>query len=238
MSDHYERWNETDCVETFAAKAADDFFPSEVHHLKKIISQIRSVLDVGCASGKFIDLLQSLGATPSYVGLDIGLSNIENAQRLYPNSQFHHMNALEFTSDQTFDLVNATGVCQHEPDFERLIQAMAKLSNKYVLFDVKFSKTNKHIVDLAVSHAGTSPNKLYFIILNIETFIEFLKKIDRICAISIFGYQTPLNNRTQVPEGIHTVVSAGILLTLSDPDQPCGIHPHPKIDCTVPEGLV
>lgn len=218
MSDYYERWNETDCVETFATKVAGDFFPSEVHHLEKIITEIHSVLDIGCASGKFIDLLHSLGNKPRYVGLDISPSNIENAKRLYPDTEFHLANALDFSFDETFDLVNATGVCQHEPDFEKLIQAMASLSNKYVLFDVKFSKTDGHIVNLDASYAGIGQNKLYFIILNIDKLIGFLSNIKTVSKISIFGYQTALNSRTHVPDAINSVVSAGILLTLQNND--------------------
>lgn len=233
MSDYYKRWGEQDCVATFASKKPEDFFASEIKHLKNIIMELHSVLDVGCASGRFIELLHSQGADPKYVGIDICASNIENAKRLYPNFSFHHTNALDFKPNETFDLVNATGVCQHEPEFEKLIQSMVTLSNKYVLFDVKLSKTDQHIVDLDKSFAGIEKNKLYFIILNLDKLIQFLSKLSRISEISIFGYETPLNNRTHVPLSITSVVSAGVLLTL----QKDSIKPI-IIESNVPEDLL
>lgn len=233
MEKYYERWSDEECIRIFAKKNTGDFFKSEIYHITKILPEIKCVLDVGCASGRFISLLKELGIRPEYVGIDISSQNIKNATRLYPNSTFYHCNALEFKTDKLFDLVNATGVCQHEPKFENLIEVMTKLSKKYVLFDVKFSRTSSHIININKSYAGSKKNRLYFIVLNIDRFVSYLSKLKNISKISIYGYETTLNSKTHVPNNIKNIISAGILLTIGRiSDKPTVIDYH------IPKGLL
>lgn len=215
MADHYDTWREQNTVEEFATKKVGDFFASETHHIKRIIHNISSVLDVGCASGKFIDLLHDLGISPEYVGIDITLSNVESARKLYPDASFHHINALNFTSDKTYDLVNATGVCQHEPAFEDLIRKMVALSQRYILFDLKLADIDEHIINRSIASAGED-HKLYFNILAFPKLLEFLKTIPNISGISVFGYETPTHKATIIPASIKSIVSTGVLLTKCD----------------------
>ena len=44
------------------------------------------------------------------------------ARALYPSHDFHCVNALTFEPENTADLVNATGVMQHEPRFDALLE--------------------------------------------------------------------------------------------------------------------
>jgi len=232
MTDHYDTWGAQDTVQEFATKSVDDFFASETHHIKKIIHNISSVLDVGCASGKFIDLLRDLGTDPEYVGIDITASNIESAKHIYPSASFHHINALDYTSEKTFDLVNATGVCQHEPAYEKLIEKMVALSHKYVLFDLKLAAIDDHIIDRSIASAGED-HKLYFNILCFSKLLEFLKSIPNIGTISMFGYETPTHKETVIPASIKSIVSTGVLLTKSNQE-----HAVPTIEIDLPDFLL
>lgn len=212
MSEIYARWSEEDCVRVFAEKRVDGFYESETRFLKSILSNVRSVLDVGCASGRFIDLLKSFGIDPDYVGIDIGAENVGNARRLYPGYEFFQANALDFEPPSTFDLVNATGVCQHEPSFEELIRRMLSWSERFVLFDVKFAAIDDHLVDLSASYTGSEKNRLYYILLNYRKFRQFLVSLSGVGRVAIYGYETPVSARAVVPASVGPVVSAGIML--------------------------
>ena len=122
LDPHYRRWNQDDIVDRFAGKGAADFFDSETRLLKPIAPAIQSVIDIGCASGRFVELLATLGATPRYTGLDLSIASVDRARALYPSHEFHCVNALTFEPATTADLVNATGVMQHEPRFDALLE--------------------------------------------------------------------------------------------------------------------
>jgi SAM-dependent methyltransferase len=211
-NDHYRRWSEPDCVRAFAQKTVEGFFESETRILKEILPNVRSVLDVGCASGRFLDLLRSYGLDPDYMGIDLSAESVRNARALYPSKVFAHANALDYVPERCFDLVNATGVCQHEPCFEALIDRMLDWSTRYVLFDVKLAVIGSHIIDRAKSFAGSDENRLYFNLLNYSALLAFLRARSGIKRIEVYGYESPLNPRTTVPVHVRRIVSAGILM--------------------------
>lgn len=231
--DQYDRWDEPDCVRTFVEKRAGDFFDSETHFLSRIMPDVRSVLDIGCASGRFLSLLNRWRNDVEFTGIDISAANIRNARALYPDALFHHTNALDFDSDRIFDLVNATGVMQHEPRFEDLIRKMLSLSNGYVLFDVKLAKIEQNIIDRSISYAGSEKSRLYFNLLSYAAMRAFLLGLAGVRRFAIYGYVTPLNRRTHVPAHVSDVVSAGILLEKGDPRQG-----HVTVDETLPDFIL
>lgn len=216
IKDYYRRWSEPDCVRAFAEKNLAGFFESETRILQKVLPKVGSVLDVGCASGRFLDLLRSYGFDPDYTGIDISSANVDSARVLYPGKHFIHVNALEFVPKRKFDLVNATGVCQHEPNFESLIERMIEWSNRYVLFDVKLAEIESHVIDRDKAFAGSERNRLFFILLCYPALLEFLRGRSGLQRIEVFGYETPLNPRVTVPASVRRVVSAGILLEKGD----------------------
>lgn len=208
----YRRWDDPDAVDRFAAKTADDFFATETHFLHDRAGGLSSVLDIGCASGRFIELLASFGAHPDYTGVDISAEQIASARSLYPHARFFHGNALDLDLQGPFDLVNATGVMQHEPQFNRLIQRMLGLSERYVLFDVKLSLLDDHISDLTRARAGTSEHPLYFNVLSTSRFMAELAGFAGVSSIALYGYETAPNASTCVPPELDRLVSAGVFL--------------------------
>lgn len=212
MKDYYKRWGEQECVDVFAEKDTGSFFDSERHFLEEIATDISSVLDIGCGSGHFIKLLKTFIPSFTYTGVDIIPQNIENARRFYPDARFVLGNGLDFRDDRTYDLVNATGVCQHEPLFEELVSNMYTLSNRYVLFDVKIADIKEHVIDRDRAYCRGEHHRLYFIILNLSRLQAYLKSLPQLSQLIIYGYETKPNRRTVIPESIHTLISASVLL--------------------------
>lgn len=214
--DPYRRWDDADAVDRFAAKSAADFFRTETRFLAPIAAELGSVLDVGCASGRFMDLLASLGARPAYTGIDISPGQITSARALYPEATFHLGNALEIPIEGRFDLVNATGVMQHEPRFAALIARMLTWSRRFVLFDVKLSDLDDDIVDVERARAGTPESPLFFNVLSARCFLERLRALDGVATATVYGYVTEPNRSTTLPPEVATLVSAGVLLERGD----------------------
>ncbi len=80
------------------------------------------VLDIGCGSGRYSDLLASAGYTGDYVGVDIG-DNIPH-QSTYAEAfkrSFHNIDAHEFSSDVPFDLIISMSALEHIDRDDQLI---------------------------------------------------------------------------------------------------------------------
>lgn len=212
MSDQHRRWDEADVIAQFAHKGVGDFFRSETHFLEKIAAGIESVLDVGCAAGRFIELLRHYGVEPGFTGVDVSAASLARARTAFPQVRFIEGDALDLALDATFDLVNATGVCQHEPRFETLIRRMVDWSARYVLFDVKLAAVDEHVIDIGRAYCGAPGSRLPYIVLAPRLFCDYLQSLSGIARISVYGYETPLNARTVIPKGVSPIVSAGVLL--------------------------
>ena len=234
LDNHYSRWSEKQCIDKFAAKTLDDFFDSEHHFLKQMTGNASSVLDIGCASGHFLQLLRSYFETIEYMGVDIMEGMIEHARTFYPEARFLTANALTLDLDETFDIVNATGVFQHEPGIKELLQRMIDWSNRYVLFDVKFAEISGHIIDLSQSYTRGDAHNMYFNLFHYPSFIELCRSMPGVQRIEVFGYFTAPNSRTTIPAPLTRVVSANVLIekgdiSLAPPDIPVRVEADDEV---------
>jgi ubiquinone/menaquinone biosynthesis C-methylase UbiE len=95
------------------------------------------VLDVGCGSGAFTDLLQQRGHQTS--GLDISPKLIALAKRKFPEIMFYEGDAenMPFNNEE-FDGVLLSGLIHHFQDPRRLaaeVHRVLKLGGRFVAFD-------------------------------------------------------------------------------------------------------
>lgn len=224
LDSHYRRWNQNEIVTRFAEKRADDFFESETRLLKPIVGNDESVIDIGGASGRFVELLNKHGIEPRYTGLDLSEAIVKKARGLYPGHSFYCANALTFESGEKADLINATGVMQHEPHFDELLKRMIAWSQRYVLFDIKLANTPSHLVDINQSYIASTP-PMFFVILSTLAFLAELSARNDIQRADIFGYETPRNAKAVIPDDIGQLVSAGVLLEVGTP--PDGVSKSP-----------
>ncbi|MBO6782675.1 MAG: methyltransferase domain-containing protein [Alphaproteobacteria bacterium] len=229
LDTHYRRWNQDEIVTRFADKTAADFFECERRLLEPVAPDIADVIDIGCASGRFVEFLTKLGAPlRSFTGIDLSPASISRARDTYPEHAFHCANALEFAPGAKANLVNATGVMQHEPRFAELVGRMIEWSSRYVMFDAKFAQIDDHLADIDRARISCDP-PLYFVLFALDRFLDDLAARTDIVHAKVYGYETPLNRNAVVPDEIGPVVSAGVLLTCGEPG-PGG----PRIECALP----
>jgi SAM-dependent methyltransferase len=99
----------------------------------KIDCKGRSVLDIGCGTGFWVEFYKSKGATP-IVGVDVASISIERLREKYQQLEFWEADIGEtkINIDRRFDIVNVFDVLYHIKDrskFGNAISNIAQLSN-------------------------------------------------------------------------------------------------------------
>ncbi|MBY2921228.1 class I SAM-dependent methyltransferase [Rhizobium leguminosarum] len=97
--------------------------------------QSRSLLEIGCSSGYYSDVLRLRGLPFAYSGCDYSSPFIEMARNLYPKLDFRVEDATQLTyPNASFDTV-VSGCCLlHIPDYETAIAETARVARNLVLF--------------------------------------------------------------------------------------------------------
>jgi len=205
-------WSQKKSVNKFNYKKRSDFFLSEIHLFEKLNDKFESVLDLGCASGNLIKLLNKYSKSLSYFGIDHVLEQIKIAKIKYPNQKFICANFNDYKFLEKFDLVNATGFIQHSSNYSQVLKKMIFLSNKYITFDVKIAKINKDIIYLKDAFVKRKDIKIPYIIFSLNSFHSKLLKFPNIKNIYYYGYSTNINENARIPNYVKKVFSVGYLL--------------------------
>jgi 2-polyprenyl-3-methyl-5-hydroxy-6-metoxy-1,4-benzoquinol methylase len=99
-----------------------------------IPSDVKSILDVGCGEGTFLNMLARLGRANTIVGLDVS----EVALR-YIRGQKIRANAEKLPFENgSFDLVNCLEVLEHlkQEAFIRAVGEIKRVAKKYIIVSV------------------------------------------------------------------------------------------------------
>ena len=219
MTTNYGYWNNDAMIGTFDRKSVGSFFRSETYFLDAIdVPAMDGVLDVGCSCGRFVELLRSRGYRSHYTGVDISEPSVQICRRNYPECDFIAGNYLDFAAPRTYGLVNATGVVQHEPEYQRLIRKMLRDSSRYVLFDVKLVNTPEPVADIDRCFCQIGASRIHMVCFSFPHLTDWLLRQEDCGAVSMFGYPTPPNAETHGPaELIHQWASCGVFIDKSQP---------------------
>ena len=118
-----------------------DLHPSERVFLPRVLFPGAKVLDVGCASGGFFNIMRSLEPLIEYTGVDIAQPAIELAKEKYPDARFEVTEGIELPfEDNTFDIVHCTKVLVIEPRYQEILKEMYRVSNRFVIADLRLLK--------------------------------------------------------------------------------------------------
>jgi len=153
--DTSKEWSKTSAIDFYDKhrNQVSDLYPSERVFLPRVLFPGAKVLDVGCASGGFFSIMRSLEPSIEYTGIDIAEAAIELAKEKYPEARFLTTDGLEIPfEDQSFDLVHCTSVLVIEPRYKELVKEMYRVSNRFVLADIRLLK------DIA-NHAGLADSR-------------------------------------------------------------------------------
>ena len=71
-------------------KKENQLYPSEKKFFLKVINNASTFLDLGCATGNFIEIIRSKTKIKDYLGIDVSKNMIERAKLEYPGYEFLH----------------------------------------------------------------------------------------------------------------------------------------------------
>ena len=143
MADSAKAWSQSSAVDYYAQyrQNVSELYPSERVFLPRVLFPGVKVLDVGCASGGFFNIMRTLEPTLDYTGIDIAEPPIETARQKYPEARFLVTDGLRIPfDDNEFDLVHCTSVLVVEPRYRELLREMYRVSNRFVLADMRLLK--------------------------------------------------------------------------------------------------
>ncbi len=219
----YRHWSSTAAAEEYhSPKSWQDRFKSEKYFLEKIIRPGVSILDVGSAIGSLYHALTERFGPIVYTGLDVSKEMTERAAAHVDKkstARFVTGNIIDPTilQAETFDVVLATGVFQHEPEQQKLLAAMIRHCNKggFVLFDVKLFANHPTVKDREKGYCDFA-DRLYYIVLAIDDLWKLLDE-QGISNSSVYGYYSTVNPSVRLPETVkEKITSAHILIEKKD----------------------
>lgn len=216
---NYAYWDDASLINGFNHKGVGSFFRSETRFLDQIdVPALDGVLDVGCSCGRFVELIRLRGYRSHYTGVDVSEASIAICRQNYREHTFFAGNYLAFTPDRPHDLVNATGVVQHEPHYEELIAKMVADSRRYVLFDVKLCEVAEPVVDIDRCYCQIGQSRIHMICFSLAHLADLLMRLPECGTVSLLGYHTPPNSATHGPvDVIHHWTSCGVFIDKSQP---------------------
>lgn len=116
---------------------AIDVFDVFVQSLKSLPTHSRemSLLEVGCSSGFYSEVLEIAGLPLSYHGCDYSPAFIEMARQRYPERAFSVEDATSLQwADQSVDIV-VSGCCLlHIPEYRQALAETARVARHYAIF--------------------------------------------------------------------------------------------------------
>ncbi len=138
-----EEWSKQSAIDYYSQNRQEvsDLYPSERVFLPRVLFPGAKVLDVGCASGGFFNIMRSLEPLVEYTGIDFAERAVALARTKYPEARFEVNGGIELPfEDNTFDIVHCTSVLVNEPRYQEMLKEMYRVSNRTVVVDVRLLK--------------------------------------------------------------------------------------------------
>ena len=211
MTNSAQAWSESTAVEYYAKyrHQVSDLYPSEKVFLPRALFPGARVLDVGCASGGFFNIMRTLEPAIDYTGIDIAEPSIEAARQLYPdaNARFMVTDGLEIPFDDgEFDLVHCTSVLVIEPRYQEVIREMYRVSSRFVLADMRLlnnpdaqgsREDSRYRIQFEGEFEGTT---VPYVVSDADEVVNFILSLDpKPQALRGAGYFHPVSPMAQTP---------------------------------------
>jgi len=138
-----KEWSNQSAIDFYSQNRHEvsDLYPSEKVFLSRVLFPGAKVLDVGCASGGFYNIMRSFEPHIEYTGIDLSEKAVELAMERYPEARFMVTEGFRLPfQDNEFDIVHCTSVFNNEPNYQEMLEEMYRVSNRFVLVDIRLLK--------------------------------------------------------------------------------------------------
>jgi ubiquinone/menaquinone biosynthesis C-methylase UbiE len=124
-------------LQAYRAGEPNEVFDALVTMLSHNVTELnrRSILEVGCSSGYYSEVLSIKGVNASYSGCDYSEAFVDLARKLYPHLRFEVQDAVDLRyGDATFDIVISGGCILHIPQYAKAVAEAARVAGRHVVF--------------------------------------------------------------------------------------------------------
>jgi ubiquinone/menaquinone biosynthesis C-methylase UbiE len=204
-------WNQTAAVEFFSRHRSrkEQLYESERQLLPALLAPGLRVLDVGCAAGGLLAVMQEYQPDIDYVGVDCSPLMVQEARRRFPAAWFDVSDAtrLPFVED-SFDLVICTGgTLVTNLAWRDVLRECWRVTRDRFLFDLRVVTEGETIEDvmrswvrLAFHGDQASAPIAPYVIVNVTTFREMLASFQPApCQVGGVGYWHAVSDMASTP---------------------------------------
>ena len=139
------------------------------------VAELSSVMDVGCATGRFYRFFRQIFPAAQYHGFDISQVAIDYARNLYPESDFSVFDGDPGTVEGPKpDLLFCRDVLHHQPDPREFLAKLYQASGKYLIMRVRTREVGSTIFDPEQSCQFTYGNWVPYIVFNTKELTDLL----------------------------------------------------------------
>ncbi len=188
--------------------------------LSKLNLNNKTILDVGCASGDFYNVLKKKYKKINYHGIDLDNKCIEFAKKKFGNNaRFDKLDIFSKKLKKKYDVVMIWNLFYMIPNWKKFLIRCSNLSKNYIVFDNKLKFIGSTIVDLDLSYQyyHKSNKRNYYIVHNIHELSAYLQIHElNIKKINICGYKLPGPTSARLPLDKKDVYVGGFILQKYD----------------------
>lgn len=179
-----EEWSQQSALDYYFQHRHEvsDLYPSETVFLPRVLFPGAKILDVGCASGGFFNIMRSYEPSIEYTGVDLSNVALEMARKRYPEATFLLTEGFELAfEDNTFDLVHCTSVFNNEPNYQAMLKEMYRVSNRFVLADIRLLKgigdQQNSVYNIQFEGNGVEA-KVPYVVNDADEVVDFILRLE------------------------------------------------------------
>ena len=133
----YQRQFVQKSLESMYSGTVIPIFRSLVNALQFITHDPMSILDVGCSSGYYKEVIDYLLPHKiKYVGVDVSRSMVNMARDLHPNTEFQVSDGANLPySDKSFSTILSSGVLLHVNDVSAHVAEMCRVAEQFIVLN-------------------------------------------------------------------------------------------------------
>lgn len=183
--------------------SVDHLYRSELFFLPKVLPEVKSCLDMGCACGDFCSVMKHFNPSLSYTGVDIIERFIAIARQRFPQSRFEVADGttLPFAQGE-FDLVHTSGILHLNSFYKDIVREMYRVASRFVLCDFRLTRGAEVVGRMAVELTDSTQGKgdLPYYVVNQDEILKFFGTLDPAPSlIEVKGYEHAPTPLAQLP---------------------------------------
>lgn len=196
-------------------------YPSESYFFTPAAKVASRFLDLGCATGEFLEVISEIkGSTAfDYFGIDISPTLLAHGTRRRERGIFICYDGFHIPlKSEQIELAFSFGVLHHVDAWQKIVDEMLRVAWSQVIFDLRvttFPEVNNIVAsyqEIGGSHNITEKRRIKYVVNNFGEVCNYLYNCaERYrCAVDVFGYRTKPTEQSFTPFEQVTAISVRI----------------------------